>query len=262
MYIESVHNERVRLWSQLKTKKGRVKHGRFLAEGKRLVAELLDSSYEVDALLWDTGSDELPLALREHPKAQNKWFELSPNAFAAVADTTTPQGVIAVAHIPQPTPTIGARCVLLDGIQDPGNVGTLLRTAEAFGYTAVCCGSQTVDPFAPKVVRASMGGMFRLALYIEDSVSFIERWRRLHPVGRVAVAAAEGSDPCYEANLCGDRLVVIGSEAQGVSATVRDLADMTIAIPMAGGAESLNAAVAGSVLLYESFRQSLDGNRL
>ncbi|GMA56363.1 TrmH family RNA methyltransferase [Alicyclobacillus sacchari] len=261
MYIESIHNERVRAWSQLKTKKGRLKQGRFLAEGKRLVAELLNSAYEVDALLWDTGSDEVPFELREHPKTLNKWFELSPNAFAAVADTTTPQGVIAVAHIPHPAPTIGARCVLLDGIQDPGNVGTLLRTAEAFGYTAVCCGSQTVDPFAPKVVRASMGGMFRLDLYTEDSVTFIERWRRLHPTGRVAVAAAEGSDPCYEANLSGDLLVVIGSEAQGVSVEVRHLADMMTAIPMAGEAESLNAAVAGSVLLYESFRQSVDGNR-
>lgn len=256
MYIESVQNERVRGWSQLKSKKGRLKSGEFLVEGRLLIDELLRSSYEIDALLWDAASDEPPDDLRNHPKVARCFVELSPAAFAQVTDTTSPQGVIAIARIPTfKAEDFTSPAILLDGIQDPGNVGTLVRTCEAFGFRTVCCGTNTVDMYSPKVVRSTMGGMFRLSLYTEDSVAFIGRWRQVFPMGQVVVAAADAQDLCYTTDLSRDTLIVIGSEAKGVSQTVIDHVDKFVSIPMSGGADSLNAAVAGSILAYESFRQ-------
>lgn len=257
MYIESPQNVRVRAWSQLKTKKGRLRDGLFLVEGRRLVDELLNSTYAIEALLWNVATDELPDAWRNHSKVAGSIIELSPAAFAAITDTTTPQGIIAISPIPLLAASFAssAQAVLLDGIQDPGNVGTLMRTCEAFGFGTVCCGTHTVDAYAPKVVRSAMGGMFRLHLPMMDSVAFIEKWRSVHPTGQVVVATSHAESLCYETDLAGDILVVIGSEAFGPREEVVAAADLCISIPMEPATESLNAAVAGSVLLYEAYRQ-------
>jgi TrmH family RNA methyltransferase len=240
----------------LKSKKGRAKSGRFLVEGRLLVLELLRSAYEIEAVLWDVSSDEPSDDLRSHPKVASRLVELSPAAFAQVADTSTPQGVIAVARIPhQQTVAMTAPAVLLDGMQDPGNVGTLFRTCEAFGIQTVCCGTNTVDMFAPKVVRSTMGGMFRLSLHDRDSTEFIEAWRAAFPSGQVVAAAAQADDWCYTTEMSHDTLIVIGSEAKGIRPEVLPLVDKLVSIPMQGQAESLNAAVAGSILAYEWFRQ-------
>lgn len=258
MYIESPQNVRVRAWSQLKNKKGRLRDGLFLVEGRRLVEELLKSPYPIEALLWNVATNEYAETWRSHPKLAGRIVELSPAAFAEVADTMTPQGIIAVASMPVASDEANpsGRAVLLDGVQDPGNVGTLLRTCEAFEFLTVCCGTNTVDAYAPKVVRSAMGGMFRLDLRDMDSVAFIEAWREAYPDGRVVVAAAQAELDVYEVDLSGDVLVVIGSEAAGVSAAVRARSTMPVSIPMAPTTESLNAAVAGSVMLYEAYRQS------
>lgn len=256
VYIESPQNARVRTWSQLKTKRGRYRQSLFLVEGYRLVEELLKSAYDVEAILWNVASDEPSLALQQHPKVKKNWFELSPTAFAQVADTITPQGLIAVAKMQSALDIVPSPyALLLDGMQDPGNVGTLLRTCEAFGFASVCCGTNTVDPFAPKVVRAAMGGMFRLQLTSSDSLDYIESWRAAHPTGQVMLATADAQQLCYASDMRRPTLMVIGSEAFGASEAVRSHADVTVAIPMQTDTESLNAAVAGSILLYEAFRQ-------
>ncbi|SFU80091.1 TrmH family RNA methyltransferase [Alicyclobacillus macrosporangiidus] len=258
MYLESVRNPKVQLWSSLKTKKGRREHGLFLIEGKRLVAEALQAPLRLQALLWDVGTDELPADWLSLAEARGiPVFHLSPQAFAAVADTVTPQGVMAVAEIPQlaSTPQAGALFLLLDGLQDPGNVGTLLRTAQAFGAAEVCCGTGTVDPFAPKVVRASMGGLFRVSVCAAESSAYIRQWRARFPDGQVVVASPQAETPCHAINLLGPSLILIGSEADGVSKDAAAFATVSVRIPMPGRAESLNAAVAGAVLLYEAARQ-------
>lgn len=257
MYIESANNERVRAWSHLKSKKGRLKQGRFIVEGHRVIEELLNSSYGVEALLWDVATDVLDSKLSDHPKLEGRLFELSPAAFSIVSDTTTSQGVIAIAQLPSPhqSQNLPSRALLLDGVQDPGNVGTILRSSNAFGCPAICCGTNTVDPFAPKVVRSAMGGMFHLQISTESSLDFISRWRDQHEFGQVVVATADASDICYSSNLCSDVLLVVGSEAVGASPAVQALADVEVSIPMGGQTESLNAAVAASILLYEAYRQ-------
>ncbi|AEJ44194.1 tRNA/rRNA methyltransferase (SpoU) [Alicyclobacillus acidocaldarius subsp. acidocaldarius Tc-4-1] len=259
VYIESAHNDRVRAWARLKTRRGRERMGLFLVEGERLVAELLHSPLRLEALLWNVASDEPPGPLWRHPKADGRRYELSPQAFAAVADTETPQGVMAVAAIPQAEPRYGPRVLVLDAIQDPGNVGTLVRSAEAFGFGEIVFGTGTVDPYAPKVVRASMGGLFRVNAVAGDAKAYLRAWRDRHPDGVVVATAADARERCDEAPMAGEVAVVIGNEARGVSDAVRQWAQRCVAIPMAGKAESLNAAMAGTILLYEAYRQASNG---
>ncbi len=260
LFLESPQNPRVKAWASLKTRKGRQQTGQFLAEGLRLVDELLRSSLEVTALLWDVSADELPDSLRDAASERGvPIFELSPSAFKSVSDTVTPQGVMAVAKLPDNSRMDGAEfpshVLLLDGVQDPGNVGTLIRTADAFGIGAVCCANGSADPYSPKVVRASMGGLFHLPVTSVDGCSYIRMWREKWPNGQVLVTAAGAPLPCDEVNLRNPALIVIGGEAYGVSKEVVELADQKIRIPMTGMAESLNAAIAGAVILYEVSRQ-------
>lgn len=258
MLIESPQNPRVHRWGQLKTKKGRREHGAFLVEGARLVEESLRSSFEVEAVLWDVGTDELPTHLTDAAKERGvPVFELSPRAFAEVSDTVTPQGVISVvrtsdAHVPPSQVRFG---LVLDGLRDPGNLGTLLRSADAFGADVVYCGSETVDPLAPKVVRASMGGIFRVPVQTGDTAALVEAWRTAWPNGQVALAAADATADCDEVDFRQPTLIVVGGEAFGASEVAVLQANVRVRIPMTGMADSLNAAIAGSVLLYEASRQ-------
>ncbi|GMA51856.1 23S rRNA methyltransferase [Alicyclobacillus contaminans] len=257
MYLESPQNPRVKAWGALKTKKGRTEAGQFLVEGLRLVRELLASEVAVHALLWNVGGDELPddvLALSEQRRVPV--YELAPGAFGVVADTVTPQGVVAVAELPDVTRArLPQHAVLLDGVQDPGNVGTLIRSADAFALGELCCGSGTADPFSPKGVRATMGGLFRLSVCSLASVTYVQQWQRAWPDGQVLVTAASAPMSCHQADLRRPTLLVIGSEAFGVSTEVVALANGQVKIPMSADAESLNAAVAGAILMYELHRQ-------
>ncbi|MDQ0188796.1 TrmH family RNA methyltransferase [Alicyclobacillus cycloheptanicus] len=258
MYLESPQNPKIHRWSQLKAKKGRQTHGAFLVEGSRLVEECLRSSFEVEAVLWDVGTDELPDPLTEAAMQRGvPVIEVAPRAFAEVSDTVTSQGVIAVAKLPNAAlpPGQASFCVALDGVRDPGNVGTLLRSADAFGADAVYCGTGTVDPFSPKVVRASMGGIFRFPVHHGDSVALISSWRQAWPEGQVALADAHADMDCDALDFCRPTLILVGGEAFGASPEAAALATVKIRIPMTGMADSLNAAIAGSVLLYEANRQ-------
>ncbi|WP_067923448.1 TrmH family RNA methyltransferase [Alicyclobacillus shizuokensis] len=256
MYIESPANDRVRAWAKLKTRRGRLQQQAFLAEGPRQLDEALAADADILAVLWDVGRDELSASVREQLQARRiALVELSPQAFAGVSDTVTPQGVITVVRLPEPPLTqLPARCVVLDGIQDPGNVGTLLRTAEAFGIPHVCCAKGTADPYAPKVVRAAMGALFRLAISQLPALDFVRQWRQQWPQGQVLAAGTGGSVACHTQSYEPPTLMIIGSEARGVSQEVVQAADREIRIPMTGHAESLNAAAAGAILLYEMTR--------
>lgn len=258
VYLESPQNPKIHRWSQLKSKKGRLTEGAFLVEGVRLVDDLLRSSLVVEAVLWDVGTDELPETLTETAQLRGvPLIELAPRAFAAVADTVTPQGVIAVAKLPRadvapPSVKFG---LVLDNLRDPGNVGTLVRSADAFGADLVLCGTGTVDPYSPKVVRASMGGTFRVPVQSAATAEFLTAWREVWPEGRIVLADAKADLDCDHFDFTGPVLIVIGNEASGASALAAGLATDTLQIPMTGMADSLNAGIAGSILLYEANRQ-------
>jgi TrmH family RNA methyltransferase len=176
---------------------------------------------------------------------------------AAASDTQHSQGVIALARWPQIEPGVPGIVLVLDAIQDPGNLGTLLRSAEAIGVAEVLCAPGTVDAYSPKVVRAAMGAHMRLA--IAQDLDWDATAERLSFVDHVYAADAEARMPYYAADWRQPSALIIGNEAHGLSGDARALARSLIGIPMRGRAESLNAAVAGSVILFEALRQRTRG---
>ncbi len=238
-----------------------MRSGCFLVEGRRLLREVLASDLTVDTVLVDVATNPLDESdASVISERRISLVELSPAAFASVSDTVTSQGVAAVAKIPlrpERETTPSPIQVAFDGVADPGNLGTLLRSAEAFGVTSVCCGTGTVDPYSPKVVRASMGGLFHLSVSMEPTRDYVLRFLEEHEDGQVAAASADAKIPCHEVDFGKPTLILIGSEASGISDEVAQLATVSVRIPMVGRAESLNAAMAGSILLYEAHRQRL-----
>ncbi len=178
---------------------------------------------------------------------------LSDALFRALGDTETPSGLLAVAAIPSAValPAKPMDCVLLDGVQDPGNLGTLLRTAAAAGFSHVLMSSDCAAPWAPKVMRAGQGAHF--ALHIHDGadlMSFLAAYR-----GTVAATTLTSQASLWEAAFSGPIAWVFGSEGRGVRPELLELAGMRLHIPMAGGVESLNVAAAAAICLFETRRQ-------
>jgi TrmH family RNA methyltransferase len=232
----------------------------FVLEGVRLVADALDSGaaldvtlYAPDQLATSAQGSELLRRLEGLPQA----YAATPQVVAAAAETVHPQGVVALAGWPEVEAGAPGIILALDGVQDPGNLGTLLRSAEAVGVAQVLCARGTVDIYSPKVVRAAMGAHFRLAL--EQDLGWEEVGERLAWVDHVYAADVEATMPYYAANWRQPSALIVGNEARGLSEEARSLAGKLIGIPMRGRAESLNAAVAGSVILFEALRQRTRG---
>ncbi|PDW02418.1 rRNA methyltransferase [Candidatus Viridilinea mediisalina] len=226
-----------------------------LLEGVRLVAHAFAMGARPRLLLYAPAQLEATpagAALLAQLLDQPNCWPASPVAVAAAAATREPQGVVAAFAWPALSPRPGLRLVL-DGIQDPGNLGALLRSAEAAGVGLVVCAPGCADLYNPKVLRAAMGAHFSLPLRSDPD------WERLNdelaasPL--VYVADAQATQPYYTADWRHAAALIIGSEAHGPSPPARALATQALAIPMHGRAESLNAAVAGSILLFESLRQ-------
>jgi len=259
--IESQANPHVKhIRSLAADRKDRRRERLFVLEGVRLVADTLDGGGELTLALY--APDQLDQT--EAGRALHERLEHLPHAFAAKAqvvaaasDTVHPQGVVALARWPQVEPGTPGIILVLDAIQDPGNMGALLRSAEAVGVAEVLGTIGTVDVYSPKVVRAAMGAHMRLA--ITQDLSWDALAERLALVDRVYAADAEASMPYFAADWRQPSALIIGNEAHGLSEDARALARSPIGIPMHGRAESLNAAVAGSVILFEALRQRTRG---
>lgn len=262
--IVSMHNQRIKALASLNSRKGRMQTGRFLVEGVHLVEEALKSEAVVTTVVYDAErgipAEIAPLLAKRTGTAL---LAAAPAVVAKLSETQTPQGI--VAEVVQPRfsweswwPSQRERdclLLLLDAIQDPGNLGTMLRTAEAAGVDAVVVGRGSVDLFNGKVVRATMGALFRLTVFVEELPPLMDQ---LAQAGAQLVVTSldEASQP-YDAPLYSGRhvAIVIGNEARGVSAEVQKRATALVHIPLYGRAESLNAAVAAGIVLYEARRQ-------
>jgi len=243
----------------LQQRRGRRRRGLTLAEGVRLVEEALAARVPIVGALVtrELGASPRGAALlTELAGRAVPLEELPTRTFATFADTETPQGVLAVVEPPRWTladlhPERAAPVLVLDAVQDPGNVGTLLRSAFALGACGAVLLKGTADLTNPKVVRGAMGATFRLPAVAVEPPEFVA-WVRSERLA-VWVAAAEGA--ALQRVTVPERLaLVVGNEGLGVSAAVRGLAHQQIAIPLARGAESLNVAVAAGILLYEVIR--------
>jgi RNA methyltransferase, TrmH family len=251
--ITSSQNSKIKLVRALL---GRAKERReanaFVVEGVRLVEEAEKRDWRFRFALYDDSLNERGRSLVERLSSRGVEVEkVSESLMKSLSDTETPQGILAVILlIDLPIPTSPNFIVIADQIRDPGNLGTLLRSAAAAGVQAVIIPPETTDPFSPKVVRAGMGAHFRLAAHSTtwDNI-------RAYTKGLQIYLAEMDGKSCWETDLRQPLALIIGGEAEGAGEEARKLATQKISIPMSGDTESLNAGVAGSVLLFEVLRQ-------
>jgi RNA methyltransferase, TrmH family len=207
-------------------------------------------------VLYSSGLSDRGEAILEKINASNvEVDEVSGDLLQAVSETEASQGILAVLELSTlPLPVSPNFVLIPDQIRDPGNLGTLIRSATAAGVQAVLLPPETADAFAPKVVRSGMGAHFRLPVHIMDWEE-IERVCRLGGL-QVFLADMEGR-PCWETDFREPLALIVGGESEGASQQARELADATVSIPMPGETESLNASVAGAVLMFEVVRQRI-----
>lgn len=248
-----------RLLRSLRQRKAREQEGLFLAEGVRAVEDLAASPLPVRLAAASSSLGDTPRGRALLDVLATKGVvvrEAGERELAELAGTETPQGILAVAEIPRARLddlAVGrapAALLVLDAVQDPGNFGTLARTAEALGAAGVVALPGTVDPWNPKSVRAAMGSSFRLPV-VQAEWDGLGPW--LASAGFATLAAAAGGEPLGDARPARAALVV-GNEGAGISDDTRARADRVVGIPLRGRAESLNVAAAGAILLYELLR--------
>jgi RNA methyltransferase, TrmH family len=252
--LRSRANPRVRRWQRLvRDSKARRAQARALIEGPRLVGACLAAGGAIEELLVSQSG----MAKREISslvdRAGVELVVLSDAVFRAIVDVETPQGIAAEVVIPAVAPALAESqgCVMLDRIQDAGNVGAILRSAAAFGVQDVLLTSGCADPWSPKVLRAAMGGHFSLRIGgSRNPVSDVERF-----AGNVACAVPHGGVPIANADLKGPVLWIFGSEAAGVRGDLVSRADLRVTIPMRGPVESLNVGAAAAICFYEASRR-------
>lgn len=274
--ITSRRNPRVVEARKLAKRKHRAQQGRFLVEGLQLLRmgvdagarpreaffcpELADDGpgREIAESLADAGADVLvvsphvmsALAERDAPQGLVASFD----TFGIELQATAPDGVAVAPHPDLPSVSSDGLVVVLDRLQDPGNLGTLIRTADAVGASAVALIEPSVDPFEPKAVRGSMGSVFTIPLIRADDALPLFEWFSALGLRAVAADAHEG-EAWGDTALEGGVALVLGNEARGLSGDLAPLIDARVRLPMAGGAESLNVAVAGGVLMYAWLRR-------
>ncbi|MDQ2691706.1 MAG: RNA methyltransferase [Chloroflexota bacterium] len=253
--ITSPQNSKIKLVRALQGRmKARREERAFVVEGVRLVEEAVRSQWRLRFVLYDESLSARGRSQVEGLMSQGVDVELvSESLMQSLSETETPQGLLAVLELSElPLPSHPNFILIPDQIRDPGNLGTLFRTAAAAGVQAVFLPPETTDAFAPKVIRSAMGAHFRLPIHSTT-------WEAIHEILKgvqVYLADMEGQS-CWDADLNQPLALIVGGEAEGASSEAQKLAAQKISIPMSGGIESLNAGVAGSVLMFEVVRQRL-----
>jgi TrmH family RNA methyltransferase len=253
--ITSTSNERVRYIHALSRRKTRQEEGRFIVEGLRLVEEAIRANVRPDVLLYTTDLDERGKKLVERLHASGVvCLDVTPGVMKFCSETETPPGILAV--LPFASSTLSIRpslSVVADVLRDPGNLGTLLRTAAAAGADEVLLGPGTVDVYNPKAIRGAMGAHFHLPVAamtwpgISSHLTGMSTW----------LADARGAIPYTEVDWTKPCALIVGGEAEGASPEAEKLATGRVSIPLQNGIESLNAAVAAAIILFEAQRQRL-----
>lgn len=258
--ITSKDNEFVKNVKKLKEKKYRDEKNQFVVEGIKLVGEAIEENTDIDSIIVCencVNNDSIEKKMM-YEIAKNNCVYVSEKVFDTLSDVTNPQGIMAVINRKHNNFEIDYSqdfIVVLDGIQDPGNLGTILRTIDAAGLNQVIISKETADSFNPKVVRSTMGGIFRVNVI--KSENLIETLKNMKSHGfEVVVTSLDTDNSVYDINY-NKKVIVIGNEANGVSKPVQDVADKKVKIPMLGKTESLNASVAAGIMIYEYVRSKI-----
>ncbi len=258
--ITSAQNPKIqRVRALLGRRQERDSAGAFVVEGVRLAEEAQRAGWPAELVLYTSALSPRGLGLLDGYRAAGAEVEeVPPHLMQSVSGTEAPQGILAVVRRKLlPLPERLDFALIADSVRDPGNLGTLLRTAAAAGAGAALLAPGTTDAFAPKVLRAGMGAHFRLPV-LEGDWEQIRAWckdRPGVPALTILLAEAEEGVSCWETDLRRPVALVVGAEAEGVTPAARAAADGLITIPMPGRSESLNAAIAASILLFEVVRQ-------
>lgn len=251
IHIESAKNENIKSVKKLYMKKYRDSQGLFLAEGKKLFAEAVKSGYDIEKLIVSESLYEVERdALLKNNSART--YIVSDNILETISEQKSPEGIITVVKKPKTEITASLTntkaAMLLDQIKDPGNIGTIIRSADAFGADTVIVSPDCADVWSSKAIRASMGSCFHVQIVISENI--IEDIQTSKDLGFTLIAGdLKGKDKISKLDKA---LIAIGSESHGLSKEVLNKADVLYKIPMRGKAESLNASVAASIMLYET----------
>lgn len=245
--IQSRNNTNYKSWSKLKTSKGRKKAQAYLIEGEHLIQEAISAEIPLERIIVSEAYELAPEIEQAHPVT-----ELSRALFEELSMTLSPQGIIGiVSQVPTDQEWIpqGSRYILLDGVQDPGNLGTIIRTADAANYDGVILGSGTVDVYNDKVIRSTQGSLWHLPII---NMPLQEAIPKLQDNGvQVVATSLNDQSISYKDLNSQDKLAfVLGNEGAGVSQEIVELSDKTVYIPMPGRSESLNVAIAGGILMF------------
>jgi TrmH family RNA methyltransferase len=261
--IEGRHNPLVKELRQAFARAERTEGGDCAIEGLRIVEEAIRSGLRFSAVFFKESAQNMAERLLPQIGSQVGTLLLTDSLFDGAVPSETPQGVAALVRLREfslddilERLQIGP-VIVLAGLQDPGNLGTILRSAEAFGSAGVVLGEGTVSPFNSKVIRASAGSIFRLPVVLAKAAGGMEKISeklRAHGVRLIATSSHKGT-PLDQAPLTGPSAVFIGSEGSGLTRNLMAQVDELVAIPHTNQVESLNAGVAGSIVLYEAARQ-------
>lgn len=256
--IESEDNSKLKLIRKLQTKKNRDAEGKFVIEGINLVEEAISKNAPIEIIIVsdDFNFDESRMNLEDREGT----FTVSRSIFERISNAENGSGVLAVV---KKTPVTedrlaslddDANVLVLDRVQDPGNIGTMIRTAVAAGYKMIAVVKGTADIYSPKVLRATAGMVFDIPIVYADNAE--DMAALLGKLGkRICVTVPRGGLPYYERDLSKGIALVIGNEGNGISDELIELADERLTIPMYGDIESLNAAVSAAILMYEAVRR-------
>ena len=258
VFIESKDNNLFKETKKLKERKGRNKSSKYLIEGFRLIEEAFKASLNIEYIFVSDKCEEFKLKeyLGRYLTDNIKLYGLKDNLLKELCATEEPQGVVAVAKMNNiDLINDGSFYILCDKVQDPGNLGTIIRTAHAAGVDGVILTKGTVDIYNVKTIRSTMGSMFHIPIILEDDNLTITK--SLIDKGFSLLATSlEGENNFFEEDLRGNIIISVGNEGNGVSDEVYSLSDKKVKIPMPGGAESLNVAIATSIVIYEKVRQN------
>lgn len=254
--IQSSDNSLIKETKKLKEKKYRLEKGEFIVEGFRFVSEAIESSFDVSFVFVSEAAEEKwgKYNLQERLRNGTKVFLVKEALLKSICSTETPQGIAAVVKNKQGlVDKEQGFYLLVDKVQDPGNLGTLIRTAHASGALGVILTKGTVDVYNEKTLRATMGSIFYIPI-IEDKELTITKGLIADGFKLVA-SSLDTKDNFYDVDLKDKIIIAVGSEASGVSEEIIHICNYKVKVPMPGGAESLNVAIAGSIMIYEAVRQ-------
>lgn len=254
--ITSKDNPLIKLVCSLQaSSSARKKQGLFVLEGLRICKDAKENAIGFDKLIVSkTAMEKYSRDIAVFAENSDACTVVPDSLFKKMSDTDSPQGIIAVARFPEKKADISknGRYAALENIADPSNLGAVSRTAEALGVSGIILSSSGCDPYSPKALRASMGTLLRMPLYITDDIISFARLQGLRTLACVVDSDAK---PLGSVDFCDGDMIMIGNEANGLSEPAKASADMRITVPMSGRAESLNAAAAAAIVMWEMMKK-------